>query len=116
MVATSIRAGVVALVLHCAMSAAGTPPAVLEFRGGYSILGNMLGVAGLAAGDIDGDGRVEIIVAGTTGTFGGPGLFSVLRADATAPMGYRQIAFSEVYAARQRRLRRRRDGGWRRGW
>jgi len=67
------------------------------YLGGYSQLGSMLGVSGLDAGDLDGDGKKEIVVTGTTLEFGGPGIFTVLRADATATDGYRQLAFSSSY-------------------
>lgn len=80
-------------------ASAGTAPASLDYRGGYSELGSMLGVAGLAVGDLDGDGHKEIIVSGTTLTFGGPGILSVLRSDASSADGYRQVAFTEPYDA-----------------
>lgn len=78
---------------------AGSAVPFLTYRGGYSELGSLLGVACLAAGDIDGDGHTEILVSGTTQTFGGPGLFSILRADPLSPAGYRQIAFSDAFDA-----------------
>jgi len=71
----------------------------LEYLGGYAALGSMLGVAGLATGDVDGDGHVEILVTGTTQYFNGSGWFTLIAADATAPSGYREVAFGEAYAA-----------------
>ena len=78
---------------------AGTPPESLDYQGGYSMLGSMLGVAALDVGDLDGDGTNEVVVSGTTVTFGGPGLLNVLRSDAGNPDGYAQVAFTEAYAA-----------------
>ena len=69
------------------------------YLGGYAELGSMLGVSGLNAGDLDGDGKKEIVVSGTTLEFGGPGIFTVLRADATTTQGYRELAFSSTYDA-----------------
>jgi len=69
------------------------------YLGGYAELGSMLGVSGLNAGDLDGDGKKEIVVSGTTLEFGGPGIFTVLRADATTAEGYRELAFSSAYDA-----------------
>src|SRR5689334_17610097 len=88
-------AGIGALLAFCA--SAGAVP--LDYLGGYAALGDELGVAGLAVGDVDGDGSVEILVTGNFYSAGVFGSFTLLAPDASAAGGYREVAFSDGYHA-----------------
>jgi hypothetical protein len=88
-------AGIGALLAFAACAGA----AQLDYLGGYAALGDELGVAGLAVGDVDGDGKVEILVTGNFYAMGVFGSFTLLAPDAAAAGGYREIAFSDGYHA-----------------
>lgn len=86
-----------ALVVATLAASAPVSAAALRYLGGYASLGSTLGEAGLAIGDVDGDGRADILVTGATNTFGGGGLLTLLEADASAADGYRELGFSGVF-------------------